>query len=128
MRAGVYAVFHGEVFRCIGRDGSRRTLLSPLSGPQPEGFEKHARGWRRLVDRSEISRMFAVSTVAVWQGHRVEVESVWEDQATLSATGNPQDVPRHPAVETDRGYGDWRATVPVWELTEVVETVRDVSP
>ena len=129
MRAGSYAVWRGEVFKCRNHPtvSSIVMLVLPASEPQPEGFEKYSRGWRRGVDRWEVSRFFLVSTVAVWQGHRVTVESVWGDQATVSASSHPQDVPVHPAVRRDKGYGDWEATVPVWELTEVVQTTRDIQ-
>jgi hypothetical protein len=76
-----------------------------------------------MVDRSEVTRLEAVTTVAVWQGRRVDVISVDGDEAVIQQWAWP--VPEHPSVKVVEN-GLWEARVPVGELSEVVESVTEI--
>jgi len=129
VRAGRYAVWHGGEYKAHRVDKDWVLLIRPSDQPQPKGFVEDSGEWVRKVHRSELSEMFSVRTVAVWQGHRVTVWSVDGDIAQVQASSTKQaDIPDHPAVVRENAYGDWGARVPVWELTEVVETVVDAAP
>ena len=126
MRAGRYALWRGEEYKAHRVDKDWVLLVRPSDQPQPEGFTEDSGEWVRKVRGTELSKVFSVRTVAVWQGHRVTVWSVDGDIAQVEASSTTQEgIPDHPAAVRENAYGDWSARVPVWELTEVVETVVD---
>jgi|GEM_PF-1578534 len=128
VRAGEYAVWRGDVFE-YEVWGSRYFLFRSGLLPCPEGFTANPqRGWVREVDPIKIDSLFHIKTEAVWQGHRVEVERVRDDEATLRGWSLPGQLPDHPSVDEGELSGEWKATVPVWELTEAVETILDGRP
>ncbi|MCL2455013.1 MAG: hypothetical protein FWD18_06895, partial [Micrococcales bacterium] len=102
-------------------------LFRPTSQPRPEGFEYSRQlGWVRKFHISEVEHRFSVTTTAVWQGQRVEVDYIREDGRVL-VRGDRRwsGSSLHPAVTvTEKGF-EWEALVPQYELTEVVETYRD---
>ena len=78
-----------------------------------------------MVHISEVERRFSVTTTAVWQGQRVEVDSIRDGKAALSGKSpRPGDAPKHPSIMVER-YGEWQVLVPEYELTEVVEKYHD---
>jgi hypothetical protein len=130
IKAGPYAVWGGNIFEVARRDRSNAEvmLLRPAGQPQPEGFCKHPKGWVRTVNCTEIEQMFSVSATAVWQGAQVEVTAVHGDEVDIAASpGCLEDTPDHHVVRRENAYGDWRACVPMSELTDVVETIRLAS-
>lgn len=126
MRAGHYAEFSGRTYPCAGLRRPRIRPYESLDRPRPEGFEPNDDGmWTRLVDRSEVTRLLDVATVAVWQGRRVTVRQVLDGtgDAVVEQWGAP--IPEHPAVQVVEN-GLWQARVPLDSLTEVVEEVTEV--
>lgn len=124
MRAGSYADWRGERYRASFSHDSTQVDLLADPGSSPEGFTPDRWGRpRRLVDRAEVSRLEVVTTVAVWQGRRVDVLKVEGEEAVVQQWAWP--VPEHPSVRVVEN-GLWEARVPVGELTEVVESVTEI--
>lgn len=124
MRAGPYAEYQGRVYRSVSLNKPNVRLLVPGSEPCPEGFDRNAQGqWTRLIRREEASRLFEVSTTAVWRGYRVEVDTVDAGVASFRYFGT--EFPQTPTITRFQADG-WSDTVPVEELEDAVETVHDV--
>ena len=128
MRAGPYAEVDGVVYPCVRIDQPYVRLLAfwPGSAAPVPGFEhERADRWSRAIDRSEATRLFWVRTTAVWSGRTVEVGRVQDDRATLIYNGT--DMPTDNPAIARLGPFEWQGTVPLGELSEVVEVIVQES-
>ena len=125
MRAGPYAEVDGVTYPAVDL-GQPEVRLLAFGDEQPfPGFEHEAWDrWSRLVDRSAASRLFWVQTTATWAGKTVTVDRVVGDRATFSYNGD--DLPADNPAVSRIGMFEWQGTVPVGELSDVVEVVTDV--
>lgn len=125
MRAGPYAEVDGVTYPAVALHGPTVRILAfgdeqPLPGFEHDGWDR----WGRLVDRSAISRLFWVQTTATWSGRTVTVDNVVGNKATFSYDGD--DLPLDTPAVRRIGRFEWQGTVPVDELSDVVEVVTDV--
>jgi len=124
MRAGPYAVFGGETYRCVSINKPFVRLLVSESEPPPPGFKLDRGGCSRLVDRTEVSRLFYVETTAVWRGYAVSVDRVKGDKATIGYMGSDMGSFRE-ISQIDNCI--WQGTVSVSSLSEIVEQHHEID-
>jgi hypothetical protein len=124
MRAGSYAEFEGRVFEIVPPDSGSIRLLLPKSETQPPGFEPYRQWWTKLVERSDVSRLFTVETTAVWRGLPVIVARTDGSSALIRYFGGGHGpVEELPMVQG----GDREGGVPIDELTSVVEVYHELA-
>ncbi len=124
MRAGPYAEWNGRTWTIVSVNKPFVRLLADGDQPKPEGFELDRSGrWTRVVDRSEVTRIFRVETTASWRGHTVRISHLDGGlaQFTYFGMGLPE-TPDVARVQSD----EWHGVVPVDELSDVLEVVHEV--
>jgi hypothetical protein len=125
MRAGAYAEVDGVVYPAVDLHGPEvRILAFGDERPHPDVEGDGGSRWSRLVDRSAAGRLFWVQTTATWRSWTVTVDRVVGDRATFSYYGD--DLPLDNPAVSRIGLFEWQGTVPVDELSDVVEVVTDV--
>jgi len=125
VRAGAYAEVDGVLYPVVDLHGPEVRLLAfGAEQPHPDFEDDGWNEWSRLVDRSAASRLFWVRTTATWSGTTVSVDRVVGDRATFSYDGD--DLPLDNPAVSRIGLFEWQGTVPVDELSDVVEVVHEV--
>ncbi|WP_421742476.1 hypothetical protein [Cellulomonas sp.] len=125
MRAGPYAEVDGIVYPAVDVHGPEVRLLAfGDEQPRPDVERDRWNEWSRLVDRSAASRLFWVQTTATWLSWTVTVDRVVGDRATFSYYGD--DLPLDDPAVSRIGLLEWQGTVPVDDLSDVVEIATDV--
>ncbi|WP_421742475.1 hypothetical protein [Cellulomonas sp.] len=122
MRAGRYAEFGGVLCRAVGATEPLR--LYALAEPAPPGFTLDRRGrWTLLVGLDQLTRLFDVQTTATWRGHSVRISYVDGGLAQFTYFG--MGLPEAPGVRRVQS-DEWQGTVPVDELSDIVEVVDEI--
>jgi hypothetical protein len=112
---GHYAEVEGAVHPCEAPYSPRVRLRSTEADDDPTLTT-------REVDRDDVTRVFRVTTTAVWHDAPVEVQALRVAGAVVrgEAATRPRDVPVR-----DAGY-TWQQVVDPTELTHVVERETDI--
>lgn len=122
--SGAFAEYHGVTYPTTSpHTPGLRLWLPDGVAPRPE-FEADSRGrWSAYVPREDVDRIYQVTTRARWGEHEVEVVERRGGRLRVEAwTYPPPPGTRMP----ENTY--WDVLVDPQDLTDVVETVREVAP
>ena len=101
-------------------------LMLPEGMSPPDGFTRDDRGeWSTRLRRTDVARIYRLTTRARWRGHEVEVREVRDGRVRIEGSTYPP--PPEPEVTTPENTY-WQAWVAPSELDDVTETVTEIAP
>lgn len=122
--SGAYAEYRGVTYPTSNPTTPGLRLWLPDGvAPGPE-FELDSRGrWSASVPRTDADRIYRLETRALWQGHDVEVVELRDGRLRLQAWTYP---PPPGTTAPENTY--WEVVVDPQDVTDAVETAREIAP
>ena len=122
--SGAYTEYGLTTYPTTNVAGAGLRLWLPEGAvPGPE-FEVDSRGrWSAYVPRADADRIYRLTTRARWRGHDVEVVELRDGRLRLEGWTSP---PPPGTTTPENTY--WQVWVDPQDVTDVVETVREIAP